>query len=508
MGVVQLCKSVTKSISRAVSGDPEVRGLVAHHPRFFGFVRRRLNPETGFGVQVTIGALLAVYWAALFVGIVEDLVGRQPLLQTDLRIINLVPLLRTAAGSHVMLVVSALGQWQVVVTGMMVVAIVLVGYRRWHDLAALGVSVAGGELLVWWAKHLIARPRPPLVAALVTESGFSFPSGHSFVAVSFYGLVTYFVVRAAPGWWRKVTTVIGGASLIGAVGFSRVYLGAHWPSDVLAGFTAGLAWLTTIITILEVWRKYHRDLPIVDPGRRRLWWWGLAAAGVWILHLAFYVNYHPLLPPSAVTPPVIRVNADAIPQRLFATLPRFSESIIGSLMEPINIIVVGSLPQLRETLTAAGWYRTDPITFGSLWSLLRTSLFNQPYPQAPGNPAFWDAQPNVFAYERPTAAGTVRERHHIHFWQTPFAVADGREVWLATAHFDTTINLRSSRLLPSHTIDPAVDVERDAFTQDMQRTGTVASVGSYPLVKPSLGKNLSGGQFFTDGKVSVIFLQP
>ncbi|MFD2181347.1 phosphatase PAP2 family protein [Rhodoplanes azumiensis] len=132
------------------------------------------------------------------------------------------------------------------VTVLTLLTVLVLGYlvidgKRAAALFVL-VSVAGGALLIDGIKLVVARPRPDLVAHMVDVSTYSFPSGHATASAVVF--LTLGVLLARIGRRRRVKAyVIGTAiALTLAIGASRVYLGVHWPSDVLAGWCLGAAW--------------------------------------------------------------------------------------------------------------------------------------------------------------------------------------------------------------------------------------------------------------------------
>jgi len=104
----KLLNSVTKSMGRAVYNDPEVQNLLSRHPYLFRFIRKRLTPDEKFGLYLTLGMALTAIFIFLFFGVVEDLIGQDPLIQSDLRIINLVQIFRTPSFNNVMLLLPIL----------------------------------------------------------------------------------------------------------------------------------------------------------------------------------------------------------------------------------------------------------------------------------------------------------------------------------------------------------------------------------------------------------------
>jgi undecaprenyl-diphosphatase len=506
--MINLLKSIAKSISQGIKNDPEIKKLAMRYPRFFGFIKKRLTPDSKLGLHLTIGAIFTLIFIYLFFGILDSVIGQGSLIQSDLRIINLLQILRTPSFNDAMLFITYLGKWQIVAFGAMVIAIIFALLKRWRHLIALIFSVVGGELFVWFIKNIIERPRPLLVNALTPETSFSFPSGHSFVAVSFYGLLGYFIFRTTKNKLLKILSVLLVMLIILAIGFSRIYLGVHWPSDVLASYASAAAWLTALITALEIRKKFNpREYNAPYISHSSIIAAGIILFALWGFYIGYFFQNHPLKPRQALADNQAIVSEKDIPQNLFLNLPKRSEDITGKAMEPINIIAIGSYENLIKAFGRAGWILTDQISVKSAWHIATASILNKPYPKAPGTPSFWNTRANDFAFEQPTAADTVRERHHLHFWKTPFATNAGENIWFGTAHFDKAIKLGPSFFIPVHTIDPAVDKERDKIKDDLLKTDSIKRLQEFQIVEPMLGSNQAGDQFFTDGKSYVIFLK-
>src|SRR5690606_36751376 len=115
------------------------------------------------------------------------------------------------------------------------------------------VALGGGQILIHLLKHAVARPRPEVVSHLVEVSTLSFPSGHAMGAALTYGTLAVLAARFAPGRASKICLGVLAVLITLLVGMSRVYLGVHWPSDVLAGWCAGAAWAAACWLAL---RKY------------------------------------------------------------------------------------------------------------------------------------------------------------------------------------------------------------------------------------------------------------
>jgi membrane-associated phospholipid phosphatase len=137
-------------------------------------------------------------------------------------------------------------------TAMIVLAIVLVlvgvlARRPWRGITAaatIGLASLGNELV----KGLIDRTRPDLIQPIVAERGYSFPSGHAALSMVGYGVAAVLVTRSGAPRAVKVAGIVAAGCLVALIGISRVYLGAHFPTDVVAGWLAGAA-----VVLLYAW---------------------------------------------------------------------------------------------------------------------------------------------------------------------------------------------------------------------------------------------------------------
>ena len=140
----------------------------------------------------------------------------------------------------------------IVLAGVTAIAVYLL-LRRGHRREAwlVGLAFVGAELLSYALKLGFRRDRPFFTDPLAAESTFSFPSGHSTVSLAVYGALAVVLARRLRGW-AEIACLAGAATLIGLIGFSRLYLGVHFLTDVLAGFAAGTAWLAACVVALHL----------------------------------------------------------------------------------------------------------------------------------------------------------------------------------------------------------------------------------------------------------------
>jgi membrane-associated phospholipid phosphatase len=150
--------------------------------------------------------------------------------------------------------VTSLADTDIVVIVTIVLATALTLLRHWHGALVLALSVALTQVTVALVKDLVSRPRPADRYAVGEPSGFSFPSGHSATSVALYATVALIAAGVVTGRAR-LAIVAAGAAVVLVVGASRVYLGAHFPTDVLAG------WLTGAAVVAFSWALVSRLRP-------------------------------------------------------------------------------------------------------------------------------------------------------------------------------------------------------------------------------------------------------
>ena len=115
--------------------------------------------------------------------------------------------------------------------------------RWWPSLVTLIIAVPGGMLLNEWVKVLVHRHRPFVDGPFVDWSGYSFASGHTIGATLLYGQLLLFVLPSLKGRHLRLLCIFSAASLVLLVGFTRIALGAHFLTDVLAAIFFGIIWL-------------------------------------------------------------------------------------------------------------------------------------------------------------------------------------------------------------------------------------------------------------------------
>jgi undecaprenyl-diphosphatase len=224
------------------------------------FIRHQLSREEYLGLYLTIGLLISLLMLALVVAIARGLQGRTRFTGLDHEVnVRLSEFRETTPElRRVLLITTQFGSVRML-TGLAVFVALLLLLRRRRLLAFVWlVGPAGGALLDTVLKVAFERERPALRDPAINEMTMSFPSGHSMGSLIGYGLLAYLVVLTARPKWLRVVAVVGLALLVLAIGFSRIYLGAHYPSDVIGGYIVGACWLAACICALELVRRRPR----------------------------------------------------------------------------------------------------------------------------------------------------------------------------------------------------------------------------------------------------------
>ncbi|MBK5273575.1 MAG: bifunctional DedA family/phosphatase PAP2 family protein [Desulfuromonadales bacterium] len=245
---------------RAVTDHPRVANQLRRFAPQLEFLTARLSPQGYLGLHLTIGVLLIIGASWLFGAIAQDVVAGDPLTVLDTVVAEWFHERRTPGLTTAMQLVSVLASPLWVTCIATVTALVLWRKRYWYRLLALGVGLSGGMILDFLLKITFHRPRPSFEDSYLIFYGYSFPSDHAMAATLLYGLLAVFAVIALDVWRWRVGAALGAFVMILLVGFSQVYLGAHYLSDVLGAAAAGLAWLALSLTAVDTLRRNRGHL--------------------------------------------------------------------------------------------------------------------------------------------------------------------------------------------------------------------------------------------------------
>ena len=219
-------------------------------------------------LSIEIIALLGVFSAALlaFIGIAK-MVFKEKKETFDLDAFNFLAHRVSNVNTDVMQLFTFLGTHTFLIPAnlTLVAYFLFIRKHRWYSIK-IPVVALSSLLLMFFLKLIFHRDRP-LTPLLEAAQGYSFPSGHALMSITFYGLIIFLVWQNEKNVWLKWILTLLLVLLINFIGVSRVYLRVHYASDVLAGFCVGLMWLLLSLWLLRKFENYSRKKvdPVLQP---------------------------------------------------------------------------------------------------------------------------------------------------------------------------------------------------------------------------------------------------
>lgn len=498
-----LVRALWDSFVQTVVMNSGFQIYVSHHPKVFGFIKRRLDRRFLHGLPLTLISVALLYTLILSLGIVEGVIRSDVVSGVDMHVANLLAVFRHPRLNDVMTWISLLGKAQVILVYAAIGTVLLFMWRRTVYIIPLWLTLAGGVGMTMLSNLAFFRPRPAV--ALVLESSSSFPSPHACLSVAFYGFILSMILRHIQSYNMRMNLLFACVIGILAVGFSRIFLGAHYLSDVCAGYILGALCLVIGLSLVQ-WQRTATMSVGTAIGGAAFFRKALSAALIGIgliLSIGYADRYElPEIPTRREKPPV--VLADNIPM-LFEIqgLSRYTETLSGRNQEPLSLLVVARNDRvLLEVFEESGWRRADEATLASLARMVGSLIRKVPYPTAPIPPSFWDNRVQEFGFHRPIPDRLDRQRQHIRLWRTHLRYADGSSVYVGTASLDI-----GARWGIAHKIWPDIDRERGHLLQSLLKTGMVAWHRKVAFVDPVKGRNTDGSLYSTDGDLYLLMLR-
>jgi membrane protein DedA with SNARE-associated domain/membrane-associated phospholipid phosphatase len=402
-------------------------------------LRLLLDPQRP-GSQALLAALallLASMW--LFLGILEDVVSSDPLVVADHTVFTFLQQLRTAPVDRWMVRITEMGSVGVMLPLVLAVAAWLLARRCWRTAGYWIATVACSEAVVQVLKVTLGRHRP-LALYRGTEQ-FSFPSGHATMSAVVLAYLAFLVTRGQGFAWRLgVGAVI--AVYVALVGFSRLYLGAHWLSDVIGGFSFGLA----AVALSAMVYGQHR---VHEPLRPRVLA-PLALAIVGASGIAWGAWRGPAdLRQYAPHPVLAATTLPAWSSAGFRDLPAARREIAGERKEPFTIQLACPAPALLQALQRAGWQGGPGLT---LATALMTLAPDPAVQQLPLLPKFDGGRKSAITLQQ--AAGPDA-RDVLRLWTSDWRIAPDATLWYGAFYREAKVR-RGFGLLRQAPQDPAL----------------------------------------------------
>jgi len=335
-----------------------VRGFARREDRVSQWIARNFDPAHPRSAGMLASALLLLITMPLFFWIVGEVAPGEPMVRADLAILNLFDSLRTPVGDKIMVFMTSLGDGIVVTAVTVAVAAYLFARKAWRRGTGFIIAMAGTALFVPLVKLMLHRSRP--IELYAGADAYSFPSGHATLTAVLFGICAVLIAHDL-NRWAKATIFTIAASFVITIGFSRVYLGAHWMSDVLAGLLFGTAMVSAFAFVFgpihneKIGRTTVAGIVVAT----------LAIFGGWHIASTFdkaLLTYEPRSNTEVLTASGWRATG-------WQALPARRVELNGDQEEPLVIQYSGSLERFVHVAEGAGW-QTPP-----KWSLTTAGGF-------------------------------------------------------------------------------------------------------------------------------------
>lgn len=231
------------------------------------FLRARLLPGHTLGLQLTVSAVVLVGAGWVFGRIAKAVSSAGRLTSIDLQVAEWFHHHATPGMTQGMLALSHVHGPTGVSVMTTVVALGLIRYRRWQALTHVVLIVPTGLLLNVLVKQVFHRARPHFDEPLLALSTYSFPSGHTAGTTLFYGVLCLLLWGRLQALRWRMAVMAGGMVMVSLVAVSRLYLGVHFLSDVIAGFAEAVMWLTLGWFCIDAYWRHHAIGPRRQPHR-------------------------------------------------------------------------------------------------------------------------------------------------------------------------------------------------------------------------------------------------
>ncbi|RWA53135.1 hypothetical protein AU476_15035 [Cupriavidus sp. UYMSc13B] len=352
-----------------------LRDHVAEHARvnsgfFWRIVLSLLDPTNADSKALLAAVILLVGSVWLFLGIVQDVIANDPLVQFDQTVYAVLQVLRTAWMNRVMVAVTELGGAAGAVPVVVAMALLLAYKRYWRTLCYWLAAAGVAEMLVGTLKITLGRVRPHNIYTGISQ--YSFPSGHVMLSIVVYGFMAILLARGRRSSVKLAIWLSAGA-MIALIAFSRMYLGIHWFSDVVASLSLGLAWVA-LLSIVYTHRVFDQRVPVVATVTVVVI--TLSLVGTWYVpqhHSADIARYAYRPKPEMISMPDWKAEG-------WRGLPLARSELEGDIEEPFNAQWAATPAQVGAVLTSVGWQSPAPWSLETLflWLLRRQPFSNCP----------------------------------------------------------------------------------------------------------------------------------
>jgi undecaprenyl-diphosphatase len=486
----------------ALLGTSLAQKFINRFPGVSKFIGGRFEKRVFSGWPLTLMAITASAFIVLFIFLVNGVLDADPVTELDERVALFLVFFRDASLIKISIWISLLGKFQIVLLSSLALIFSMLIWNRRHMIWPFIGMLAVCEGVVLIMRAAFTRPRPSGVIPAYFEKAYSFPSESSSLAVLLYGFIAYFIVHILlKGRPRlSIWTIFLALLLVAFIGFSRLYLGVNYFSDVLGGYLIGGICLLTGIGFFEwVLQRSGGKSPyfLMENGQKRILTYLFVSSP--ILFFIFYGTYiyKPETAKGGQLQASMVLTSRISPQEIFSfnKWSKYTVGLTGRRHEPVSFLIWAKNDRKFEgAFTRGGWKMPDQPSARNFFRMALAVASGQSYSSAPVTPVFWLNETNDFTFEKFTET-TSPIRHCVRFWKTNLVDINENVLYLGA----------SEKTEGRGSLDVAS--ERNIIIGDLKSTGLVKYVAVEKLIEPESSHKTFNVHYFTDGMGAVLILK-
>ncbi len=398
---------------------------------------RRLSQISPRGQQRFL-PFLCVFLALcswLFFGILEDLINSDPLTIADQSVFRFLQAIRTSWADSWMIAVTELGDMFLNALGAVTLLVILLWARKYRAAKYWLLTYCGGFALVQIFKWLLHRPRP--VDLYSGVSSWAFPSGHTTMSAILFGFLAILVFHELPSRRRWLPFALA-VTISAIIGFSRLYLGAHWLSDVLGGLSLGWAWV--IFGAIFYLRK-PESVPLKSVF--------IATAIVFLAIGGFYIRERHYQDLVRYRPQhnIEYLNFVDWQSSDWQKLPAWRTDLLGETEQPLSLQWAGEPDRLAAELQRRGWQESNGLSYKKLLNFFNPHAALQDLPLLP---QLNGGEPDQLLMTKLQGS----QRLVLRLWPSAYKINEAAtELWVGSVVVEQAVNKADLLTLPESLSD-------------------------------------------------------
>ena len=301
--------------------------------------------------------------------------------------------------------ITVFGSTEFIIVASLFLSFWLILEHRKSQIIGLWIAVGGSILSGVLIKLVFAKPRPD--PTFYFENFYAFPSLHATLSTALLMYFAYYAIKAYPRWSRNISLVLAMSFMAITIGFSRIYLGVHYPSDVVGGWLLGLAWF--IVGIIFQRLLAYKEKPRRLSRRFKIW----TISSIVLLLFSFYINQtfsRGVLKNFYYSLPALIAQRSDINLDKVDSWPPFTENWRGGRLRPISALIFSNEKNIRDGFINTGWEERSKPDLPNLLNAGTDILLKRDSANGPVRPRFWHNNSNDFAFvKRISDNGTVYE---------------------------------------------------------------------------------------------------